>query len=88
MNIENIKEQIIQKAWRDEKFKEALLKDPKTMIQEEFHISIPDNIKLGIVEETEEQLTIVIPAKPALPNSLVGFWFIKPQKAIPNERPV
>ncbi|MEW9698233.1 NHLP leader peptide family RiPP precursor [Paenibacillus sp. SI8] len=75
---EILKEKIIQKAWEDESFKKQLLSDPKAALKESFDIVIPDNIKIKTVEETTEQLVLVIPANPkvALDGSVrtLGEW--------------
>ncbi|MEX1029753.1 MAG: NHLP leader peptide family RiPP precursor [Paenibacillaceae bacterium] len=56
---------IIQKAWEEPIFKAALLKDPKSAIQEAFGILIPETIEIVAVEEKLNQFYLVIPANPA-----------------------
>ena len=64
-NADTIKQQIIQKAWEDPKFKESLLLNPKAAIQEAFGITLPDSIDLVVVEESSTQFYLVIPPSPA-----------------------
>ncbi len=62
---ENLKQQIIQKAWEDPTFKENLLADPKSTIQKTFGIEIPKSLELIAVEENTNLYYLVIPPKPS-----------------------
>jgi hypothetical protein len=57
----NMKE-IIKRSWKDEKFKEALIKDPKGTLKSEYGIVIPEGIQLDVVEDTREKTTLILPA--------------------------
>ena len=61
---------IVKKAWEDPEFKKRLLADPRAVISEELGkiqdgVSIPDNIAVDVVEETPNQICIVLPVNPA-----------------------
>lgn len=86
MNIDQIKEQIIKKTWQDEKFKKAFIADPKKTLQAEFKIAVANNVKVTVLEETDEQIYFILPGKPKLDASRRGFWF-KPKKELPKEHP-
>ncbi|PYI55899.1 NHLP leader peptide family RiPP precursor [Paenibacillus flagellatus] len=62
---QQLKQQIIEKAWGDPVFKQKLLDDPKGAIREAFGIDIPDHIELKAVEEKPDQYVLVIPPNPA-----------------------
>ncbi|PWW05164.1 putative ribosomally synthesized peptide [Paenibacillus cellulosilyticus] len=64
LSADDLKVQIIKKAWEDPQFKEQLLKDPKGAIQEAFGIELPADIELKVVEEAPESYYMVLPAKP------------------------
>lgn len=64
--------QLIQKAWEDQAFRERLLEDPKAAIRELLGIVIPDHIQLKTVQETPDQLYLVIPPAPARMISTVN----------------
>lgn len=64
MSSENLKVQIIKKAWEDPAFKAKLLADPKAALKEAFGIQIPEGIEIKAVEETTSQYYLVIPPKP------------------------
>ncbi|AJS57384.1 NHLP leader peptide family RiPP precursor [Paenibacillus sp. IHBB 10380] len=57
--------QIINKAWEDPSFKELLLADPKAAIKEVLGVIIPEHIKLKAVEESSDELYLVIPSNPS-----------------------
>ncbi|SFF29976.1 NHLP leader peptide domain-containing protein [Paenibacillus catalpae] len=65
MSNQITRDQIIQKAWEDDVFKQQLLADPKAAIKDAFGVDIPDNIEVTAVEETPEHAYLVIPPKPS-----------------------
>ena len=54
---------IVAKCWADEDFKEQFLADPRTVLREE-GVDIPEEIVLQAVENSDDRLTLVIPARP------------------------
>jgi hypothetical protein len=64
MSADDLKAQIIEKAWEDPQFKQQLLDDPKGAIKEAFGVDLPEGIELNVVEETPTSYYLVIPAKP------------------------
>jgi hypothetical protein len=56
---------IIVKAWRDEKFRQGLLKDPKKAIEQEFGIEVPKNVRIFVHEEDELSLHLIVPSVPS-----------------------
>ncbi|WP_127495742.1 NHLP leader peptide family RiPP precursor [Paenibacillus glycanilyticus] len=65
MSNQITREQIIQKAWEDENFKQQLLSDPKTAIKDAFGVDIPENFEISVVEESPEHFYLVLPPKPS-----------------------
>lgn len=57
--------QVIQKAWEDPQFLELLKTNPKEALQEAMGISFPEHVKLKTVEESADELYLVIPPKPS-----------------------
>jgi hypothetical protein len=55
---------IIVKAWRDEKFRQNLLKDPKKAIEKEFNIKVPEDMTISVHEESENSLHLIVPSLP------------------------
>ena len=56
--------QVVAKAWTDEGFKRQLLADPKTVLGEQ-GITLPAEMEVRVVEDTERLQHLVLPARPA-----------------------
>jgi len=56
---------LIQKLWKDAKFKEAFLKDPKKHLGEAYGAKLPDDIHVEVLQETKGKHYFVLPANPA-----------------------
>lgn len=61
----NLRQQIIQKAWEDEAFKKQLLADPRAAIKEAFQVEIPEGVEVKALEEQTNSYYLVIPVSPA-----------------------
>ena len=59
----NWKRQMIVRAWRDQAFKEKLLKDPRAAAAE-MGYNIPDGSQFKVLEEDTDKLYLVLPQKP------------------------
>jgi hypothetical protein len=57
-------EEIIAKAWKDPNFKKKLLENPKEALKE-CGIKVPENVKIKVIENSEQNYTFVIPQSPA-----------------------
>lgn len=66
LSVDDLKVQIIKKAWEDPQFKQQLLDDPKGAIQQAFGIDVPADIDLTVVEETPTSYYLVIPSSPTV----------------------
>ncbi|MFZ4441659.1 MAG: NHLP leader peptide family RiPP precursor [Syntrophales bacterium] len=55
---------MIAKAWSDESFKERLLTDSRAVLEAE-GISVPPGVDVKVVEQTDSQIYMIIPMKPA-----------------------
>lgn len=56
---------IIVKAWRDERFRKDLLSDPKKAIENEFGISVPQDMKISVHEENDSSIHLIVPSVPS-----------------------
>lgn len=54
---------IIAKAWHDDSFKQRLLSDATTVLNEE-GVDIPAGLAVRAVENTDSLIHLIIPAKP------------------------
>jgi hypothetical protein len=62
-------ENIVEKAWIDDIFKDRLLSDPAKVLRAE-GVRIPQGVEVRIVEDTENVLHVVLPMKPASQEAL------------------
>lgn len=69
-------EDIIEKAWTDEHFRQQLHSNPKQALREAFGIDIPEHIQIRTVEEQQNDYVLVIPPNPSKVNYDVncGPW--------------
>ncbi len=65
MNTQDLKNQIIEKAWTDPDFKRELLANPKAAIKDAFGIDVPDDINLHVSEEDQNNYYLALPRNPA-----------------------
>ncbi len=74
----NLEGGLIRQAWMDESFREALLKDSTRVYSEhlaelEPGASLPEGLKVRVVEETDKRLYLVLPAAaPDAPEEPLG----------------
>ena len=54
---------IVAHAWADEGFKNRLLADPKAVLREN-GIDFPENIKVNVSEDKEDEINLAVPPKP------------------------
>ncbi len=53
--------EIIEKATKDETFRNALLKNPKSTIEKELGITLREKTNIKIIEESSNDVVIVLP---------------------------
>jgi hypothetical protein len=61
---------LIQKALKNEKFRESLINHPKDTIERELGITIPASLSIKVVEEIENEVILVIPSIPKTEDQL------------------
>jgi hypothetical protein len=62
-------ENIVERAWIDNKFRDSLLSDPAKVLRAE-GVKLPQGVEVRIVEDTEKVLHVVLPMKPASQEAL------------------
>ncbi len=60
-DFEKIRAKIIARAWKDARFKEKLMKNPKAAFKE-MGLDLPDNFQVRAVEDRANSFTFVLPA--------------------------
>lgn len=59
--LDEMRAHILEKATADESFRGKLIADPKTTIEEELGVTIPDGITVQVHENTAQQVHLVLP---------------------------
>jgi hypothetical protein len=57
--------QLIDRAMKDELFREELVRDPKGVFARELGITVPEHINVEVVEERPTTVYLVLPPTPA-----------------------
>tara|TARA_B100001179_G_C18376021_1_gene311240 strand:- start:80 stop:478 length:399 start_codon:yes stop_codon:yes gene_type:complete len=57
---------IIARAWEDEEFFEKLKASPKATVEAVLGTELPDDMQVSIAEDSETELTIVVPPRPTV----------------------
>ncbi|MBD2243789.1 NHLP leader peptide family RiPP precursor [Nostoc sp. FACHB-888] len=60
----DIETHIIAQTWKDEAYKQQLLNNPKSVIEREFGVQLPSEVKVQILEENPTTLYFVLPVRP------------------------
>lgn len=58
---QDLESRLVQRAMRDADFKQLLLQDPNTAIEQELGIPVPTGINIKVVESTDNTEYIVLP---------------------------
>ncbi|MGF1470886.1 MAG: NHLP leader peptide family RiPP precursor [Rubrobacteraceae bacterium] len=61
---EQIRQRLMQRSVEDEEFRQRLLDDPRTAIEQEIGTSLPEEVEIRTVEETQDAVYLVLPPKP------------------------
>ncbi|NMG07809.1 NHLP leader peptide family natural product precursor [Brasilonema sp. UFV-L1] len=64
MTRKEIEEKLITRAWQDASFKQELLSNPQAAFEKE-GITLPESIKVTVVEESPSSFYLVLPTQPS-----------------------
>ena len=53
---------LVERAMRDAAFRQQLISSPKAAIEQELGLTLPDNVDIGVVEETPAKIWLVLPS--------------------------
>jgi hypothetical protein len=56
--------QLIEKAWKDDAFRQALLTDPQGAVESELGGKLPAGLQVKVVAESPDTFYLVLPANP------------------------
>ena len=68
-NFDKLRAKIIVRAWKDPRFKENLLKNPRSALKE-MGLDLPEDLQIKVVEDKRSSFTFVLPAPSAQVNQL------------------
>ena len=63
---EDMRTHLVEKALADNEFRALLVADPKTVIAEEFGITIPDMLDIQVHESDKYTFHVILPPSPEL----------------------
>ncbi len=63
---------LIERAWKDEEFKKELAGSPGEVIERELGIKLPEGINVKVLEETVQDVYLVLPKNPAKSAELLN----------------
>lgn len=63
MEGRTLQEQVLERAIKDERFRQEVLTNPKAVLAREYNIHFPETVSIRVIEDTTETLTIVLPPK-------------------------
>lgn len=69
-----MQQNIIEKAMKNKAFKKELMENPKETLKKEFNIEVPEDIDIKVLEETEKQIYMVLPASPQEDTPVQFVW--------------
>ena len=72
LSREELEEVLIKQAWRDETFRTELTVNPKAAIEKLLSMKIPSELKISVVQEVPNQMTLFLPQFPAAMGELSG----------------
>lgn len=58
-----VQEQILERAVKDEDFRQEVLTNPRAVLAREYNVHIPETVNIRVVEDTSNTLTIAVPPK-------------------------
>ena len=65
-SAEDMRRYLTEKAAENLEFRQQLLADPKSVIQQEFGVMIPDNINVVVHESDMQTVHLALPPNPTL----------------------
>jgi hypothetical protein len=57
-----LEQHLIEKAMKDESFRNKLLESPENAIEQEFKIKLPESIKIRVLQEQSNSFFLILPA--------------------------
>jgi hypothetical protein len=65
---DDLQARITERAMRDPSFRSELSRDPRGAIERAFHLRLPADLEVEIVEETDDKVIMVLPPSSESPE--------------------
>ena len=72
MTASEATKKLIEKASEDETFRSNLIANPKSVIEQEFGVQLPENFSVTVHEQTSTEAHVVLPPDPKLSDEQLG----------------
>jgi len=85
MTETTIQTQLMTRSVKDPVFRQQVLADPKKVLADEYHIHLPEQVSVHVLEEAPNTLSIVLPPQEEVVQELsdedleavAGGWFVQ-----------
>ncbi|MGF1470879.1 MAG: NHLP leader peptide family RiPP precursor [Rubrobacteraceae bacterium] len=61
---EQMRQRLVQRSVEDEELRQRLLDDPKATVEQEIGTSLPEEVEVRAIEESQDTVYLVLPPKP------------------------
>src|SRR5215207_1214808 len=61
---QEMERRLIEKSVEDDAFRQRLIEDPKGAVEQELGTRLPEEVRVVVVEETQDTIYLVLPATP------------------------
>ncbi len=58
-----VQDQVMERAVKDEAFRQQVLSNPRQVLADEYGVNIPANVNIQVLEATSDTLYVVLPPK-------------------------
>jgi hypothetical protein len=58
-----VQKQILERAVKDERFRQELLSNPRAVLARDYNVDIPETVSIRVIEDTAETITLALPPR-------------------------
>jgi hypothetical protein len=63
MSEGTLQERVVARAMKDPLFRQALLSNPRAVLEQEYHFHLAEEVTIRVLEEPPNTFTLVVPAR-------------------------
>ena len=64
-SVAEMKAHLVEKAAEDDGFRTELVADPRSVVEREFNIAVPEGVRLEVLEDSADAVHLVLPPAPS-----------------------